>query len=137
MRAQCANFQRLKRQLQIVDRRGWRGKVKNRIERPLDKHIVGDIMLDIAEAIVARQVRDVVGMAGDQVVHRDDRMALGQEAVAQVGAEKASAAGDQDTHWSKFSSIASGSPHRLWWVGWLGGGSPLQTSPVNITVVEH
>ena len=43
---------------------------------------------------IAGQVGDVVGAAGDQVVHGDDVMALGQEPVAEVAAEEAGAAGD-------------------------------------------
>ena len=55
-------------------------------------------MLDELEARVADEVRDVVGMAGEEVVHPDHRVALGQEAVAQVRAEEAGRAGDEDPH---------------------------------------
>jgi hypothetical protein len=55
-------------------------------------------MLDEHEALMAGQVRDILRAAGNQVVHRDNSMALGQKSVAQVRPEKAGSASDQNSH---------------------------------------
>src|SRR5262245_18159576 len=78
--------------------------MQDRVKRAFDEYVDRDIMLDRAEVIVASQVRDVVGVAGDQVIHRDNGVALGQKAIAQMGTEKACAAGVQDTHCLSISS---------------------------------
>ena len=48
----------------------------------------GHVVLDEAEALVADQVRDVVRRAGDEVVHADDRVALVEQEIAEMRAEK-------------------------------------------------
>jgi len=48
------------------------------------------------EAGRAPEVGDVGAGAGEEVVHADDFVSVGDQAVAQVGSEEASAAGDQD-----------------------------------------
>ena len=50
------------------------------------------------EPRIPDQVRDVVAGAGDEVVHPDHLVALGQQPVAQVRAEEAGRAGDEDPH---------------------------------------
>ena len=68
------------------------------VDAPVDVDEVGDVVLDEPEALVARQVRDVVGVAGDEVVHADDRVALREEAVAKMRAEEPRPAGDEHPH---------------------------------------
>ena len=51
-------------------------------------------MVNELESAIACQVGNVVGAAGNQVVHGDDVMALGQEPVAEVAAKEAGSAGD-------------------------------------------
>ncbi len=58
------------------------------------------------EARVTDEVRNVVGMAGQEVVHPDHRVALRQETVAQVRPEEACGAGHEDAH-QIFLPIAS------------------------------
>jgi microcystin-dependent protein len=41
---------------------------------------------------------DVVGRTGDQVVHRNHVVALGQQPVAEMAAQKTGAAGHKNTH---------------------------------------
>ena len=50
------------------------------------------------EALVAAQVLDVGGRAGDEVIDADDLVPVGQEALAQVRADEARAAGDDCSH---------------------------------------
>ena len=53
-------------------------------------------------------MRDVLHAAGQQIVGADHRVALRQQGIAQVGTEKARAAGHQYTHsLSSFSRIGS------------------------------
>jgi hypothetical protein len=47
---------------------------------------------------LARQVRDVFGIAGDEVVEPDDMMAVVQEPVGQVGAEESRCPCDEYSH---------------------------------------
>jgi hypothetical protein len=53
-------------------------------------------MTDQLEALVAEQMLDVAAGAAEEVVDADDVGALGQEPLAQMRAEEAGAAGDQD-----------------------------------------
>jgi hypothetical protein len=98
MRAKRADFQRLDWQIQLIDWGCGRREVQDRILRAFDEDIVGEIVLDIAEPLVTGQVSDIVGAAGDQVIHRDNRMPLGQEAIGEVRAKEASATSDQNAH---------------------------------------
>ena len=52
------------------------------------------LALDEAVVLVAREVLDVLGVAGDEVVHADDLVAFLEQAVGEVGTEEARAAGD-------------------------------------------
>jgi hypothetical protein len=98
MRAQRADLQRLNRQLKVIYRGCGRREVQDGIQIALNENIVCDIVLDVAEAFVAGQVRDIIGAAGDQVIHRDNRVPFGEEAFAEVRAKKARAASYQNTH---------------------------------------
>ena len=53
-------------------------------------------MADQLEALVIEQVLDVAAGAGEEIVDADDIGALGQQALAQMRAEEAGAAGDQN-----------------------------------------
>ena len=55
-------------------------------------------MLDELVALIAREVRDVVGVAGDEVVEPDDLVTVREKAIGEMRAEEAGAAGDQDSH---------------------------------------
>jgi hypothetical protein len=43
-------------------------------------------------------VRDVAHVPREEVVHRDDLVALSEQAVAEVAPEEAGSAGDQNAH---------------------------------------
>ena len=91
VRAERADLERLDRQLEIVDRAGRRREVQHAVERTRDVGERRDVVLDELEPLVADQVRDVVRVAGDEVVEADDLVALGEEAVAR-GASRGSPA---------------------------------------------
>ena len=59
---------------------------------------VRHIVLDETKTLVARQMSNVVGLAGDQVIDSDNAMPFGEEAIAQMRPEKPSAAG-HDREW--------------------------------------
>ena len=95
--AQRADFEGLNRQFEVIHRRGGRGEVEDEIHRAVDEDAFGDVLLAIGKRR-GIDVGDVVGVAGDEVVDRDNFVAFGQTTVAQMGAEKPGAAGDDDTH---------------------------------------
>jgi hypothetical protein len=51
------------------------------------------------EVLEVAQVLDVLPAAGEEVVEADDVRPLGQEALAEMRADEAGAAGDQDFQW--------------------------------------
>src|SRR5688572_31613009 len=72
--------------------------MQHAVERARHVRVRGDVVSNELEAIVAGEVRDVVVVPGHQVVEPDDRMPFRQEAIAQVGSQKAGRAGNQDSH---------------------------------------
>ena len=94
VRAERTDLERLDRQLEIIDRAGRRGEVENIVHRAGEIDELRHIMLDELKSRVAREMRDIIGIARDEVVDGDDAVALGEEAVGKMGAEKAGAAGD-------------------------------------------
>ena len=92
--AMSADFQRLNRHLQVVDRAGRAGKMQDVIELSRYVDELGDVVVVILEVLFFEQVFDIIEAAGEQVVHADDLVAFGEKAVAEVGAEKAGSAGD-------------------------------------------
>ena len=86
----------------VVDRRGRAGKVVDFVH--LHEQREGDVVAHQLKVGIADQVRDVVLGAGEEVVHAQDVAAVGEQALAQVGAEEA---GDEDafaqvvvSHWN-------------------------------------
>ena len=100
VRAERADLQRLDRLAQVVDRAGQRGEVEDRVDLAVDVDVLGDVVLDELEALVAGEVADVARVAGEQVVERDDRVPVGQQAVGEMRADESGAAGDQDARHS-------------------------------------
>ena len=77
-----------------MDGAGGAGQVVDLVD--LDIQRKGDVVAHELEAGVVEQVGDVVLGAGEEVVDAEHVVALGQQAVAQVAAQKAGAAGDED-----------------------------------------
>ena len=58
------------------------------------ENVARNVMLDEGETLVARKVRDVLGIAGDQVIDRNDPVSFRQQAIGQMRPEKPSATSD-------------------------------------------
>ncbi len=98
VRTQRAHLQRLDRKLKVVDRAGRRGKMEYPIQRPRDINELGDVVLIEAEMLVLGQVADILGRPRNEVVQTDDVVAIRQEPVGQVGAQKPGHSRDQEPH---------------------------------------
>ena len=72
--------------------------MQNAIQRARDVRVRRDVVLDKLELLVARQMRNVVGMSGDEVVEANHCVPFPEESIAEVGSEKPTRAGDQDSH---------------------------------------
>src|SRR5436189_6023435 len=95
MRAKRADLQRRNRQLEIIDWAGGRGEMENVIEFVFrQKNVARDVVFDEPVILVPREVPDVFEISGDQIVDRDDAMALRQEPIGQMRPEEARAARD-------------------------------------------
>jgi hypothetical protein len=92
--AERADLEGLDGELEIIDGAGRRGEMEDVIDGAGEVDELGDVVVDEVEVLVAGEMGDVVGIAGDEVVHGDDAMALGEESVDEMGAEEAGAAGD-------------------------------------------
>jgi hypothetical protein len=55
-------------------------------------------VLQELEAIVPDEMRDVVRVARDEVVEPNDIVPFGEKAIAEMRAEEARGAGDEDSH---------------------------------------
>ena len=71
-------------------------EVQDRVERAVDVDVVGDVVVQEGEAVVAEQVGQVLGAAGEQVVEGQHLAALGDQAMAQVRADEAGASRHQN-----------------------------------------
>ena len=78
----------------VVDRRGRAGEVEDLVDLHGQRllHVVADQL----EARVVEQVLDVGARAGEEVVEAHDLVPIGEQALAQMRAEEAGAAGDQN-----------------------------------------
>ena len=94
MRAERADLERGNRQFQVVDRAGGRGEVEDVIHVARDEDVFRHVHADEAEALVPGEVLDVFRAAGDEVIQGDDPVSLLEQALDEVRAEKARAAGD-------------------------------------------
>ena len=68
------------------------------IERPVDEDVLRDVVPHEAEPAVLLEVGEVLHVAREEVVHRDDLVAFGEQAVADVASQKPRAPGDQNAH---------------------------------------
>ena len=93
VRAERADFQRLDRQLEVIDRAGRARPVQHVIDRAVDVDVVGDVVADELEIAIA-QVRDVGEVAGQQVVDADHREAAIEQRFRQMRADESGGAGD-------------------------------------------
>ena len=98
MRPQRADFKRLNRVGEIIDRAGRTGEMQDIVHRPIHGQVLRHVMFDQWNFGLPARWRDVFGSARDEVIDGDDFMAFGQKSLAQVGADKAATARDQRSH---------------------------------------
>jgi len=93
VRAERSDFQRLDRQLEVIDRAGRARPVQHVIHRAVDVDEVGDVVADELEVAIA-QVRDVGEVAGQQVVDADHCEAAIEQRFRQVRSDETGGAGN-------------------------------------------
>lgn len=93
-RPQKARLDRLDRVVLVVDGAGRAGQVVDLVD--LEQDLLDDVVADQLEVGLVDQVRDVVLGAREEVVEADDVVAALDEVGAEVGADKARSARDDD-----------------------------------------
>ena len=148
VRAERADLQRRNRQLEVVDRARRARPVQHEVDRAVDVDVVRDVVLDEREVAVD-QVRDVGGVAGQQVVDADDRVVAIEQRFGEVRADEAGGSGDDDAlfHDVLRSAAVDGShvdvrrrtqlTRRLQSVGMLVEEAAEQREPHDLQVEAH
>ena len=80
----------------VMRRRGRAGEVVDLVD--LDLEGIDHVVPQEFKARVGEQVDDVLLPAGEQIVEADDLVPVADEPVAEVTAQEAGAAGDEDSH---------------------------------------
>jgi hypothetical protein len=70
--------------LEVIDRAGWRGEMEDVMDVIREEDEVRDIVLDELVVIIAGEVLDIGGGAGQEIIDADDAEALLEEAVGKV-----------------------------------------------------
>src|SRR3989440_3504680 len=83
--------------LHVVDRTRRRGEVEDIVHGTAVVWVC-DVQLQKFKPRFILQMSDVGPSAGDQIVHTNYAMAFAQKSVAEMGAQKSGAAGDQNAH---------------------------------------
>ena len=83
----------MQRLAQVVDRARQRGEVEDEVDRLVDLDVLDHVVVDEREVVVA-DVLDVRERARLEVVHADHAVALLEQVLAEMRAEKAGSAGD-------------------------------------------
>ena len=97
VRALRADFQRVQRHAQIVDRARERREVEDEVDRLLDLEVLGHVVVHEDE-FAGPDVLDVAQRARDQVVDADHPVAPLEQVVAEMRAEEPGSSGD-DRRW--------------------------------------
>src|SRR5207247_9949255 len=96
--SQCADLERRDRVTEVVDGRRGAREVQNRVDRAVQVQRFRQVVIEIGETVVLRQLVDVRATARDEVVDADDLLALGEEPGAEVVSEEPRSPGADDTH---------------------------------------
>lgn len=94
VRSERADFQGRNRDAQVIDRAGRAGEMPDIIDLARDVDEVGDVVADEFVVLIPGEMLDVRDIASDEAIDRDDAMPLGEQAVCEVGAQKARTARD-------------------------------------------
>ena len=68
------------------------------IERTGDLKGVADVMLDQGKARTGAQVSDILQSAGNEIIHADHLMAVGNQSIAEVRADEPRSPRHDDSH---------------------------------------
>ena len=98
-----------------MDRRGGAGEIENLVH--LDEQRMGHVVAHSLEMRVRQQMRDIVLAPGEVIIDAQYVMAARQEPLAQMRAEKAGAAGNEDALGNRL--------HRVILCFWLPGPAQL------------
>lgn len=98
MRTERSDLECLDRQLEIVNRTSGAREVQHAVKVTRDVRELRNVVLHEAEPLIPDQVRDVVGMAGDEVVEANDMVAVSDESIGEVRAQESGDAGDEHSH---------------------------------------
>ncbi len=96
--AQAAYFQSLYLKLGVALGAGRRRKVHHHIDRPVNRNVPGNVVLDELKPGLIQHVLDISQTPRDQVVDGHDLVAFTDEAVAQVGSNEAGPARNHNAH---------------------------------------
>ncbi len=99
LRAGAVDRERVERPAQVLGRRRRAGEMHDVGDTVGDRRVepaADDVELDELEAVVAGELCDVLAATGRQIVDADHVVATLDEAIAQMRAEEAGAAGDED-----------------------------------------
>ena len=88
MRPQRAHFQGLNRQLQIVDRAGGGGKVKDKIYVSLHGDKFGYIVPQITEPFFRLQIVQIPFIPRQKIINRQNLVPLFEKSIHQMGPEE-------------------------------------------------
>jgi hypothetical protein len=83
---------------EIIDGTRGGGEVEDVVDLPRDLEGMRDVRADKLEAGVSEEMGDVLGGAGNEVIDRDDLVALREEAIAKVGADEPGPTGNERPH---------------------------------------
>lgn len=80
----------------VERRRGRAGKVVDLVQRPLPVDPVQDVLLEKAELGMIEQPSDILFAAGQKIIETDDGMALGNQPLAKMRANKTGSSRDEN-----------------------------------------
>jgi len=98
VRAIGSDFERLDRQLVVVNRARRRREVQHAVNGCVDRNPVRDVGLDQPKTVVVGKSIDVAQGPSHQVVDADHFVAVAEESLAQMRAEEPGGAGNENSH---------------------------------------
>ncbi len=98
VRTQGSHLQGLNRQLQVIHRARGRGEVEHRFHRTFQIDISAHVVLHDRKARIIGERRQIGLVSRDVVVHSDHFVAVAEEPLGQVGAQKPGRARHQRPH---------------------------------------
>ena len=88
-----ADLQRVQRLAEVVDRARERGQVEDEVDRPVDRDLLRDVVVQ-EEEVVAADVLEVLERRRLEVVDADNAVPLREQVIAEMRAEEPGPAGD-------------------------------------------